>query len=754
MEEQKHIKKDIARRIKVLHMIFICVVAYFMVHTVVFIFLDKNIAQDFQRLRKTDLFDSLNITAHRGTIYSRNSEVLASSISRTSVFIDFGCEAFKNMEQTKFQEEAKVLAQTLADCLGDKSVSEYYRTIMECNQKSLRYYMKKDTVVKKRFFFFKTVEIGDVEKAELKKGALRHKRIFRDLDANEWDIIKKVPLLSKGKTYKANEYQCRVYPQGDLAMRTIGRLDDNRAYGVEFAYRDTLAGRNGRQRVQKISDRLKMRVEDSINIEAKDGYDIITTLDVDVQDIVHTALSKQLMAEDAIWGTSVVMECETGDILAMANLKNEGDHCIEIQNYAIGVPVNPGSTFKLVSAMALLENGVAAGRKYNTELGHSVIIGTNTNARVQDSHAIGIETDGNINMREAFSESSNVYFTKAIYDEFRDNPVEFSDFCHNLKLDTIVGLKEFGALYKKITPLNRKHHSRYNALVNMAYGYGLEITPIHTLTLYNAIANNGRMVAPRLVLRTEHNGKVINESKVKVINEKVCSDQTLKTLRSFLEDVSKNGTAKRYFGQEACSFTSGSKTGTAQVESVINSKAYKRSDGYYYGSMVTYFPADKPRYTIITAIFTKRQQGKQYYGAGLTGPVQQHIAKYLYNRNHSYAQEVSLAKYETSDIKSGNIEKIETVAKKHGLTVNVGKNEGWGTSSVSSNGKRVSVSSLEMNKDVVPNVIGMGLNDAIFVLEKCGLSVKAKGHGKVVEQSVEPNTTMTGYNKEIIIRLE
>jgi cell division protein FtsI (penicillin-binding protein 3) len=658
------------------------------------------------------------------------------------------------MKSSVFQEEAKVLAQTLADCLGDKSVSEYYKTIMECNHKSLRYYIKQDTITKKRFFFFKDKEVKDIEKAEIRKGALRYKRIFRDLDANEWEIIKNVPLLRNGQTYNSKSYHCRVYPQGDLAMRTIGRLDDNRAYGVEFAYRDTLAGRNGRQRVQRITNTLKVRVEDSINVEAQDGYDIVTTLDVDIQDIAHTALSKQLIEEDAIWGTTVVMDCATGDILAMANLKNNDGECVEVQNYALGVPVNPGSTFKLVSTMALLENGVPASRKYNTELGRSVIVGNNTNAKVVDSHAIGSETDGNINMREAFSESSNVYFTKAIYDEFKDNPVEFSDFCKKLQLDTIIGLKEFGAQYKKIVPLDRKHHSRYNALVNMAYGYGLEVTPMHTLALYNAVANNGRMVAPRLILRTERDGKVISESKVKVINEQICSQQTLKTLRSFLEDVSQNGTAKRYFGKNSCPFSSGSKTGTAQVESVINSVAYKRGDGYYYGSMVTYFPAEKPRYTIMTAIFTKRQPGKQYYGAGLTGPVQQHVATYLYNRNHNYAQEVTSAKHRASEIKGGNIENIETMAREHGFAVTLDKHDGWGASTISSNGKSVNISPVNLDKHVVPNIIGMGLSDAIFVLEKCGLSVKVQGHGKIVAQSIEPQTAITGNKKEIIIRLE
>ena len=229
----------------------------------------------------------------------------------------------------------------------------------------------------------------------------------------------------------------------------------------------------------------------------------------------------------------------------------------------------------------------------------------------------------------------------------------------------------------------------------MAYGYTIEITPLHTLAVYNAVANNGKMVAPRLILRTEHNGKVVSEAPIRVIDEQICSPRTLKTLRSFLEDVSKVGTAKAYFGEKVCPFTSGSKTGTAQVESEINKVNYKRSDGYYYGSMVTYMPADKPRYTIMTAIFTKRQAGKFYYGASLTGPVQKRIASYLYNRDLNYAKEVTAQNHSyASDIKNGNIEKIQTVASEYGAPMTSNSKSGWGNSECSKDGNSIKVSQM------------------------------------------------------------
>jgi cell division protein FtsI (penicillin-binding protein 3) len=446
------------------------------------------------------------------------------------------------------------------------------------------------------------------------------------------------------------------------------------------------------------------------------------------------------------------MECATGDILAMANLKREGEECVEVQNYAIGVPVNPGSTFKLVSAMALLEHGVPTSQKYHSGLGKRVEVGGAIGAKVQDSHAIAKETGGVIDMRRAFSESANVYFTKAVFEKFGSKPVVFSDFCRGLHLHETVGLEEWGAQKKSLPHLDKRHHSRINALVNMAYGYGLEVTPLHTIAVYNAVANNGRMVAPRLILRTERDGEVVSEAPVRVIEEKICKQSTVDTLRSFMEEVSLTGTAAEYFGEKRCSFRTGSKTGTAQVDSEINGVRYKRGDGYYYGSMVTYLPADNPRYTIMTAIFTKRQTGKFYYGASLSGPVQKRVATFLYNRDLAYAEEVSGEECFASEIKGGNIEKMRKVASEYGGKFSAESRHGWGEGSVGNDGK-LHISPIDMADDVVPNVVGMGLNDALYLLERCGLTVEVVGYGSVVKQSIAPNSKVAKTNKRIKIEL-
>ena len=756
MEEQRHEqKKDIALRIKILHIIFILLVVYFLFHIVVLIFGDDKLEKDFEKLRDNFFLVPQKELAHRGTIYSRNGDVLATSITRTTVRIDFGCDRFRRMGQKAYNEEAAILAQTLADCLGDKGVDEYYKVLIDNNRKFIKYDSKVVPRERRKWLFMKETIYDTVLTTTVNKGA-RNLRIFRDVDANEWAIIKKVPLLSKGQTYTTEERDYRVYPHGNLALRTIGRLEHHRAYGVESAYRDTLAGRDGRQLTQRITNQFKTRVPDKNNIEAQNGYDVVTTLDVNVQDVADNALREQLLGENAEWGTSIVMECSTGDILAMANLKREGQECVEVQNYAIGIPVNPGSTFKLISAMALLEHGVPTSQKYHSGLGATVAVGgAQTNARVTDSHRIGESTGGVLDMRTAFAESANVYFTRAVYEKFKSNPILFSDFCKGLLIDKKIGLEKFGAQCKPLHSLDHKHPSKYNALVNMAYGYGLEVTPLHTIAIYNAVANNGKMVAPRLILRTERDGKVVSEAETIVLKEQICSKRTLDTLRSFLEDVSKVGTAKEYFGEKVCPFSSGSKTGTAQVESVINGQVYRKGDGYYYGSMVTYFPADKPRYTIMTAIFTKRQAGKKYYGAGLTGPVQKRIATYLYNRDLNYAKEVTTQTHSfATEIKDGNIEKMRAVADEYGAPMTSNSKSGWGKSESAKDGKSLTVSPMGITERTVPNVVGMGLDDALFLLENCGLTVEVIGQGRVEKQSITPKSAVNKVGQKITITLK
>ena len=220
-----------------------------------------------------------------------------------------------------------------------------------------------------------------------------------------------------------------------------------------------------------------------------------------------------------------------------------------------------------------------------------------------------------------------------------------------------------------------------------------------------------------------------------------------------MEEVCLTGTAMEYFGEKRCGFRAGAKTGTAQVDTEINGVRYQRGDGYYYGSMVTYLPADNPRYTIMTAIFTKRQSGKTYYGAGLAGPVQKKVATFLYNRDSNYAQEIADEEHHASEIKGGNIEKIRKVASEYGGKYSSESRSGWGEYRAKE-GEKMQIAERSISEMVVPNVVGMGLDDALYLLEKCGLMVEISGYGKVVKQSLAPNTKVANMDKRINIILK
>ena len=755
MEDKKYtLKKDIIRRIKILHIFFTLVVIIFLVYIIVAILLNPRVKAGFKDVcydRTFGIIKKERVDARRGSIYSRNGEPLATSITRRTMIIDFGNERFDNY--AKFRKSADSLSRKLAAHFGDRSAKEYYEEMLKWRNKAIKQKREIDTIKPKWWQFGKDVKYDTTIKVTSRRHISR--RIFRDVDLNEWNEIRNYPLLRKGlgSTYAVSDQDYRVYPQGELALRTIGRLSEHGSYGIEMAMRDTLNGHSGVQFMQLIAPGYKVRMSHKDNVDVENGYDIITTLDVNVQDVAASALKEQLLAQNASWGTTIVMECATGDILAMVNLTREGTECNEKQNFAIGVPVNPGSTFKLVSTMALLERGVPTKTKYHSGLGQRIQVGGSRGAWVQDSHAIGRETGGELDMLTAFSESANVYFTKAIYEEFHKNPQDYSDFCKKMRLEEKVGLEALGARSKPVQHLSKKHHSRYNALVNMAYGYGIEVTPLHTIALYNAVANNGRMVAPRLILRTERDGKVVEEAPVRVIEDKICRQSTIDTLRMFMESVSAEGTAKEYFDPKKCGFRSGSKTGTAQVDSEINKVRYHRGDGAYYGSMVTYFPAEKPKYTIMTAIFTMRQAGKSYYGAGLAGPVQKKVATYLYSRDFNNAERVGKEKHYATSIKNGNAEKMCKVAGKYGDRHSVEERDGWGRCTEGKRGE-IHIEQLDVKEGCVPNVVGMGLEDALYLLEKCGMEVSVVGCGSVKKQSVAPNTAVAKTDKRITITLK
>lgn len=744
MEEQKKkMISEISRRVTVLYALFTIVAICVFMRIGYVQFLSRETATNAERLRKTIIFkDTTSLQAHRGSILARDGKPLATSIFRQSVYFDFGSEGFDNRE--RFLEDADSLSKLLAAYFRDKSATEYYRIMTTEHDRCFRLVRGRDTMIMRsegriaqwfdmlRGEAWKTVRIHDTVRTH------SYTRLFRDIDFNEWQTLKTYPILdeSLGRVYQLDKHDFRVYPHDELALRTIGRIGVQTPYGIEEAYREQLQGHDGYQWLQCIAPRFYSRVDGADYEEPEDGLDVVTTLDVDVQDVAAKALRRQLQDEAAIWGTSIVMECATGDILAMVNLgRNSKGEFVENRNYALGARLEPGSTFKLAAALALIEDkDFTLDRVYDTGHGRPVLVGE-SKTRVVDSHNIG----GNIDMLTAFSQSANVWFTKAVYESYKNEPQRYVDFLKSLHLDRTVGLENLGELQPQLYEPKDKYKGWYphTTLVNMGYGYGLYLSPIHTLTLYNAVANGGRMVAPRLVMRIMRGNRTVEEFPTETLVDKICSRSTLATVRQCLEEVALTGTAKEYFGEKRSTFRVGAKTGTAKVAQ----GGIKYSDGYFLGSMVTYLPADKPRYTVMTAIYKRRGGGRTVYGAGLAGPVQKRIATFLYNRDTNWAGEVadSDTDHYPTNIKGGDIAKIRKVASRFSPRTTYDDRTGWGRTKVESDAT-VAITTLDDNRNTMPNVIGMGLSDAIFILENRGLKVAFTGSGKVVGQSVAAGT--------------
>ena len=532
-----------------------------------------------------------------------------------------------------------------------------------------------------------------------------------------------------GMVYNLVERDERIYPQGELARRTIGLTGDRGNYGIEEAYRDALAGRDGRAMRQRIARGFYGRVAGAGHEDPVDGYDVVTTLDLDLQDVADKALRRQLEAQNALWGTTIVMETRTGEILAMANLGRDADGSFsERENYALGRSMEPGSTFKLATMLTLLDDaGMPVSTVYDTHNGDPVTVGPARNIR--DSH----RGDHEIDFRRAVASSSNVYFAKAMWDRYgiTGKKQQYSDYLHEeLHLGQTVGLEMLGERKPSITT-DWKVPDPGVMLVKMAYGYRVRLAPIQMITFYNAIANDGKMISPLLVRELRRGDRVVERFESRTIASSICSRSTLRTVRECLQAVCTEGTASAFF-RDTTRVRVAAKTGTAQI-----TDARSREGRYYLGSMIAFFPADAPRYTVLTTIETRAQAGKAYYGGPLAGPVVKRMVDYICNRNYDWYGRVERdgPRRYPERMKGGDIEQIRRVADKLSPRTSFDERTGWGRASVDSL-SNVRITSLPDGRETMPDVRGMGLKDALFLLESRGLRVRFTGQGTVTQQSI------------------
>ncbi|MBS1951656.1 MAG: transpeptidase family protein [Bacteroidetes bacterium] len=642
-----------------------------------------------QEARET-MFQNMEVEATRGNIYSDNESLLATSLPFYRVAMD--PTLAKN---ELFNKNIDSLSLQLARFYKDRSAKEYKELIKDARTSN------------KRYITLNRKQINYQSKKEM----------------TSW------PLFREGK-YKGGvifeKVDVRYHPFANLARRTIGFVNENeKGAGLEYSFNQALGGQNGEALFQKIAGGTWKPVYDGNAIKSVDGYDIQTSIDINLQDVAETSLYEAMHSHDADEGTVVVMEVKTGHIKAISNLSSDGSgDYTEKLNHAVGGLFEPGSTFKLVTMMALLEEtNINLNDTINTGKGEFTFY----NKKVRDHEEGGY---GKISIRDAFLVSSNIAMAKLVDKYFGAQPTKFLSYVDELKLSKPLGLQINGELYPKISRPKDKSWSGIT-LPWMAYGYGFEISPLHTLTLYNAIANEGKMVKPIFVTAIKKGDKVIQEFETETLNSKICSNKTLNQLKLLLEGVVERGTAKNL---KNTYYQIAGKTGTAMI---LKDGRYEKK---YITSFVGYFPAHTPKYTAIVLI--KNPKGIYQYGNSVAGPVFRDIADNIYSRDlnlHEAMEEkktTELGVFPT--LKAGKQEELVMLSNELGVSSHSDSEEEWVRASKNANA--ITWKKNPVMKDLVPNVTGMTFRDALYLLEKSGLRVYFGGKGRVEEQSLKPGT--------------
>ena len=631
--------------------------------------------------------------AERGTIYSEDGQMLSTSIPQFDIYIDFGAEGLQEKNGKRFKENLDSLSIGLAALFKEYTAAEYKKILVSGFESKDRYYSLK-----------------------------------KKISYQQYQLLKALPLVRLGKNksgFIAEDRNIRLNPYKMLAFRTIGLARDSFKVGLELTYDSVLRGRSGSRLVRYIAGGVSVPVEDGIETESENGKDIVTSIDVFMQEVTENALMKMMVNNEAEHGCAIVMETSTGKIKAIANLgrRNDGSY-FEDFNYAIN-PSEPGSTFKLATMMSLLEDKkISLNNTVNLEGGV-----WNINGRtVYDSEQHGKH---DVTVQEAFELSSNVGMAKLAWTYYGNTPSQFIRHLHNMKMDTATGLDLVGERNPVIIKPGTRSWSA-TTLPWMSFGYNIAITPLQTLTLYNAVANNGIMMKPYLVTAIKEEGEIYKEFEPEILKEKVCSDATLIQLKKCLEGVCTNGTAKSLFKNTR--FKVAGKTGTALVAN--NNKGY--ADKIYQSSFAGYFPADNPQYTCLVVIKNKPFATK-FYGADVAGPVFKEIAERLYttsvHQNKNYDR-YDYKKDSTYYTYVGLTKEMKQLLSdiKVGFRDSTSVTNDWG--SVQSQKGNTVIRSLQIHPNKMPQLKGMGLKDAVAICEELGLKTVIKGRGKVAEQSI------------------
>ena len=654
------------------------------------------------RLKK----DSVDVKPIRGNILSCDGRLMASSLPEYKLYMDFVAGGEK--KDSLWTKKVDSICIGLHEIFPEKSAAEFKQHL----------------------------EQGRKEKSQ--NWAIWPKRVSYNVYAQ----VKKLPVFNlppyKGG-FHVQSFNARQRPFGSLAQRTVGDMfgaKDTARCGLELSFDSILRGRMGLISRQKVMNKylsIVMR-------EPVDGADIVTTIDVNMQDLAERALIRELKKDEVNGdvGVAIVMEVKTGDVKAIVNMSKGADgEYHESKNSAVSDLLEPGSVFKTASIMVALDDGVV-DTTYTVDTGNGIWEMYGAKMRDHNWHKGGYQV---LTLPQTLERSSNIGLSRIIDKYYSKNPEKFVQGIDRLGLRTDLQLPLVGAAAPRIRMPKKNERGQYvnwskTALPWMSIGYETQIPPISTLTFYNAIANNGVMVRPRFVKSVMKDGEVIREFPTEVIKPSICKEKTLREIQTILEHVVSQGLGKKA-GSKL--FKVAGKTGTAQISK--GTGGYKSGRMNYLLSFAGYFPADNPRYSCIVCI---QKSGLPASGGGMSGVVFHEIAEGI------MAQDVKLditdARDSISilipDVKNGNLLAADYVLSHLGISSNkwwngsyANGNPIWG--SVGHNGKNVQLAKLPVyNERHVPNVMGMGARDAVYLLESRGVKVRIEGRGKVVSQSL------------------
>lgn len=650
-----------------------------------------------------DIYDIEILPAQRGSILATDGRPLAISLPSYQIRMD--CTA---PHDTVWNKELRPLANSLSSLYKNKSSDSYLKELKEARKKQKKYY-----------------RIGN-----------------RNISYIELKQLKEFPIFRYGK-FKGGliveERNKRENPYGSLASRTIGFINEvGEGAGIEKSLNYKLEGKKGKQYIMRQIGGTYTRVPGKDVTHPKDGLDIRTTIDIDIQECAEKALRSQLTKSDLLeGGTALVMEVSTGAIRAIVNMKKlpNGGYD-ERYNYAIGQATEPGSTLKLASLIALIEDGYAT---LNTPIDGGNGEWFYNKVRFSDTRHGGY---GMLTLKEAFAKSSNVCFAKLAvehYGKSKEDEMAFVSRLTNMKIGEKLDLEISGEGYSTIyTPNDTKVWSKVS-LPMMSIGYGFLLTPLHTLTFYNSIANGGKVMKPYFIESTEQNGSIVESFKPQVISGSICSKSTIEEAKKALRYVVEKGTASKYDDTryEICG-----KTGTAQIATdgkYVDPQGYRRHQASFAG----FFPYDSPKYSCIVVLYSAKTR-ENFYGGTWATPVFKEISDHIYTTHPEWAKPYkgrgakpednpSIAGGKASDIKTI----LSTIPTKSEIKL---PKEGW--INIKCDDDRAVSEKMVISSNITPNVIGLGLKDAIYILENEGYRVTFKGRGRVYKQEPSPGDTI------------